>query len=96
MNAYIPGALMVAEAVLHAMRSLVPDKTSAEGSGSGTIALGGRARDGKRSYVQYEIIEDWRTDYNARRPHTSLEGLTPMEFATRSGVGDKDVLLTYE
>ena len=24
-----------------------------------------------------EIIEDWRTDYNARRPHTSLYGLTP-------------------
>ena len=30
------------------------------------------------------IIEDWRTDYNARRPHTSLGGLTPNEFATRS------------
>ncbi|NIP14548.1 MAG: transposase [Pseudomonadales bacterium] len=31
-----------------------------------------------------EIIEDWRLDYNLRRPHTSLEGLTPTEFATRS------------
>ena len=31
-----------------------------------------------------EIIENRRADYNARRPHTSLEGLTPMEFATRS------------
>jgi putative transposase len=30
------------------------------------------------------IIEEWRTDYNARRPHTSLGGLTPNEFATRS------------
>ena len=30
------------------------------------------------------IIEDWRIDYNARRPHTSLGGLTPNEFATRS------------
>ena len=30
------------------------------------------------------IIEDWKTDYNARRPHTSLGGLTPNEFATRS------------
>ena len=38
------------------MSTLVPDKTIAEGSGSGAIALGGRARDGKRSYVQYEIF----------------------------------------
>ena len=30
------------------------------------------------------IIENWRIDYNARRPHTSLGGLTPNEFATRS------------
>lgn len=30
------------------------------------------------------IIEDWRIDYNANRPHTSLGGLTPNEFATRS------------
>lgn len=33
---------------------LVPDKTIAEGSGSGAIARGRRARDGKRHYVQYE------------------------------------------
>lgn len=31
-----------------------------------------------------EIIEDWRDDYNLNRPHTSLDGLTPNEFATRS------------
>jgi putative transposase len=31
-----------------------------------------------------EIIEEWRTDYNLNRPHTSLDGLTPHEFATRS------------
>jgi len=30
------------------------------------------------------IIEAWRIDYNAMRPHTSLNGLTPMEFANRS------------
>ncbi|GGC88289.1 hypothetical protein GCM10010994_52820 [Chelatococcus reniformis] len=29
------------------------------------------------------LIEEWRTGYNAHRPHTSL-GLTPNEFATRS------------
>ena len=28
------------------------------------------------------IIERWRQDYNAKRPHTSLHGLTPIEFAT--------------
>lgn len=31
-----------------------------------------------------QIIEDWRIDYNNTRPHSSLNGLTPMEFATRS------------
>ena len=31
-----------------------------------------------------EIIEAWRTDYNLNRPHTSLDGLTPHEFAIRS------------
>ena len=30
-----------------------------------------------------KIIEEWRTDYNTLRPHTSLNGLTPTEFATR-------------
>ena len=31
-----------------------------------------------------QIIEDWRIDYNTNRPHTSLNGLTPSEFANRS------------
>jgi len=30
-----------------------------------------------------EIIEAWKIDYNTRRPHTSLGGLTPTEFAAR-------------
>lgn len=30
------------------------------------------------------IINAWRIDYNHQRPHSSLDGLTPMEFATRS------------
>lgn len=29
------------------------------------------------------IIEAWRIDYNTRRPHTSLDGLTPREFAAQ-------------
>lgn len=29
------------------------------------------------------IIESWRLDYNTGRPHTSLHGLSPVEFATR-------------
>jgi putative transposase len=34
-----------------------------------------------------EIIEDWRIDYNTNRPHTSLNGLTPTEFAARPREG---------
>ncbi len=28
-----------------------------------------------------DIIEDWRIDYNQARPHSSLKGRTPMEYA---------------
>jgi putative transposase len=28
-----------------------------------------------------QIIEEWRTDYNQRRPHSALGNLTPLEFA---------------
>ena len=28
-----------------------------------------------------EIIESWRQDYNEVRPHSSLKGKTPKEFA---------------
>ena len=31
-----------------------------------------------------EVIARWRHDYNNHRPHTSLNGLTPKEFTTRS------------
>ena len=34
--------------------------------------------------VAQRILDGWRADYNAHRPHTSLGGLTPNEFATRS------------
>jgi putative transposase len=33
------------------------------------------------------IIEAWRIDYNTRRPHSSLDGLTPTEFAARPREG---------
>jgi putative transposase len=29
------------------------------------------------------VIEEWRKDYNEERPHGSLDGLTPKEFAER-------------
>jgi putative transposase len=34
-----------------------------------------------------QIIEHWRTDYNTARPHSSLNGLTPTEFAARPDPG---------
>ena len=34
-----------------------------------------------------QIIEAWRIDYNTNRPHTSLNGLTPTEFAARPKEG---------
>lgn len=43
-----------------------------------------------------EIIEDWRDDYNHERPHTSLKGLTPVEFAKRSNEDEQRTELTYE
>jgi putative transposase len=33
------------------------------------------------------IIEAWRIDYNTKRPHTSLNGLTPTEFAAHPDQG---------
>ena len=42
-----------------------------------------------------ELIEEWRVNYNARRPHTSLEGLTPMEFASRFRKDHNQKPLTY-
>ena len=41
-----------------------------------------------------KIIEDWRADYNAGRPHTSLQGMTPMEYASRSRVDHNEKPLT--
>ena len=29
------------------------------------------------------VIEDWRNEYNTWRPHSSLGGLTPAEYAAR-------------
>lgn len=33
-----------------------------------------------------EIISDWQEDYNRHRPHTSLDGLTPIEYAIRASM----------
>jgi len=41
------------------------------------------------------IIEDWRIDYNTNRPHTSLNGLTPTEFAARPDQGHNRNRLSY-
>jgi putative transposase len=33
------------------------------------------------------VVEERRTDYNTNRPHSSLNGLTPTEFAARPDQG---------
>jgi len=35
------------------------------------------------------IIEDWRIDYNEVRPHSSLSGKTPLEFATTASAAEE-------
>ena len=57
-------------------------------------AFNGRLRDECRNEHLFpnlkearEIIEVWRTDYNTNRPHSSLNGLTPTEFAARPKEG---------
>jgi hypothetical protein len=42
------------------------------------------------------LIEEWKMDYNAHRPHTSLGGLTPNEFATRSRTDHSRTESSYE
>ena len=61
----------------------------------------GRLRDeslGEHLFTRHRkaqgIIEDWRADYNAGRPHTSLHVLTPMEFAIRSRSEHNETRLT--
>ena len=56
-------------------------------------AFNGRLRDeclNEHIFTSYRnaqhIVEDWRTDYNQNRPHSSLNGLTPNEFANRSNM----------
>jgi hypothetical protein len=43
-----------------------------------------------------QIIEEWRIDYNTNRPHTSLNGLTPTEFAIRPTQGRTRTDSTYK
>ena len=43
-----------------------------------------------------QIIEAWRIDYNTNRPHTSLNGLTPIEFAARPNRGKTGTDSPYE
>ena len=40
------------------------------------------------------VIEGWRREYNLIRPHSSLGGLTPGEFAGSHNPGDADVVST--
>jgi putative transposase len=39
-----------------------------------------------KSLPARHTLELWRLDYNTQRPHTSLDGLTPVTFANRSAM----------
>ena len=55
-NTYMPTALAVAEAVLKALATFVPDRRIAGGSGSAALVLGGRDAESNRAFVHYEIF----------------------------------------
>lgn len=40
-----------------------------------------------------EIIENWRRDYNHARPHTALNGLTPIQFLNSFKMENKNKLI---
>ncbi len=53
-------------------------------------SFNGRARDELLNITEFGslaearvLIEDWRNEYNAWRPHSSLGGLTPAEYADK-------------
>jgi transposase InsO family protein len=53
-------------------------------------SFNGRARDELLNITEFGsvtearvVIEDWRTEYNTWRPHSSLGGLTPSEYAAQ-------------
>ena len=89
-------APVVAEAVLQAMRSLVPDKTIGEGSGSGAIALAGRTRDGKRSYVQYESFAGGVGGAFQRSPEAALDDVRQGYVSVEKARSDYGVLVRKE
>jgi len=53
-------------------------------------SFNGRARDELLNITEFGsitearvVIEDWRNEYNTWRPHSSLGGLTPAEYAAQ-------------
>ncbi len=55
-NTYNPTMHAVADALFDALGQIVPDRRTADGSGTRSIFLGGRSTSAGKSYVQYELF----------------------------------------
>jgi N-methylhydantoinase B len=55
-NTYNPTIHALVDAIFQALAPIVPDKIRADGSGSRSIIIGGRATSTGKGYVQYEIV----------------------------------------
>ena len=65
-------------------RDIAGPRTAAKANAAVVVISAVRECATSAGWVDTGKLDDWRNDYNNIRPYSSLEGLTPMEFAPRS------------